>query len=142
MLCFVCNIRLRLVRPGVLGEVFVTLHGEPYLLWPAVDQHGAELDILLLKLRDKAAAKRCLKRVLAACPEAQRRIATSLSLVMSGGATALPTRDARCGMYARQDNLAYCVLNQQIRLTILRIADNRPLAEYFHNLNARLRQVR
>jgi transposase-like protein len=81
-----------------LGEVFVTLHGEPYLLWPAVDQHGAELDILLLKLRDKAAAKRCLKRVLAACPEAQRRIATSLSLVMSGGATALPTRDARCAM--------------------------------------------
>jgi putative transposase len=33
-------------------------------LWRAVDAHGAELDILLQKLRDKAAAKRCSKRVL------------------------------------------------------------------------------
>lgn len=123
-----------------LGEVFVTLHGEPYLLWPAVDQHGVELDILLLKLRDKAAAKRCLKRVLAACPEAQRRIATGPE---SGDERRRHcVADARCGIYARQDNLAYCVLNQQIRLTILLIADNRPLAGYFHNLNARLRQVR
>jgi putative transposase len=31
--------------------------GEPWLLWRAVDQHGAELDILLQKRRDKAAAK-------------------------------------------------------------------------------------
>jgi hypothetical protein len=37
-----------------LDEVFVTLRGEPYLLWRAVDQHGAELDILLQKRRDKA----------------------------------------------------------------------------------------
>ncbi|SOF01931.1 hypothetical protein SAMN05446635_10061 [Burkholderia sp. OK233] len=28
-------------------EMFVTLRGEPYLLWRAVDEHGAELDILL-----------------------------------------------------------------------------------------------
>jgi len=45
-----------------LGKVFVTQRGEPCQLWPAADQHGAELDILLLKLRDKAASKRCLKR--------------------------------------------------------------------------------
>jgi putative transposase len=35
-----------------LDEVFVTLRGEPYLLWRAIDQHGAELDILLQKGRD------------------------------------------------------------------------------------------
>jgi putative transposase len=29
-----------------LDEVFVTLRGEPYLLWRAVDEHGAELDML------------------------------------------------------------------------------------------------
>jgi putative transposase len=46
------------------------LRGEPYLLWRAVDQHGAELDILLQKRRDKAAAKRFIKRVLASCAEA------------------------------------------------------------------------
>ena len=56
--------------------MFVTLRGEPYLRWRAVDQHGAELDILLQKRRDKAAAKRVFKRVLAACPEAPRKIVT------------------------------------------------------------------
>jgi putative transposase len=47
-----------------LDEMFITLRGEPYLLWRAVNQHGAELDILLQKTRDKAAAKRFFKRVL------------------------------------------------------------------------------
>lgn len=28
-----------------LDEVFMTLRGEPYLLWRTVDHHGAELDI-------------------------------------------------------------------------------------------------
>src|SRR5882672_2588267 len=60
-------------KPGstwLLDEVFVTLRGEPYLLWRVVDQHGAELDILLKKRRDKAAAKRFFKPALAACPNA------------------------------------------------------------------------
>jgi putative transposase len=64
-------------KPGStwhLDEVFVTLRGEPYLLWRAVDQHGAELDILLQTRRDKAAEKRFFKRVLAACPDAPRRL--------------------------------------------------------------------
>src|SRR6267154_4715769 len=54
-------------KPGStwhLDEMFVTLRGEPYLLWRAVDEHGAELDILVQKRRDKAAAKRFFKRVL------------------------------------------------------------------------------
>ena len=66
-------------KPGTtwhLDEVFVTLRGEPYLLWRAVDLHGAELDILLQKRRDKAAAKRFFKRVLASCPEMPRKIVT------------------------------------------------------------------
>ncbi|GAB7541137.1 hypothetical protein CS8_008000 [Cupriavidus sp. 8B] len=66
-------------KPGSiwhLDEMFVTLRGEPYLLWRAVDQHGAELDILLQKRRDKAAAKRFFKRVLAACLEAPHKIVT------------------------------------------------------------------
>ena len=66
-------------KPGStwhLDEVFATLRGEPYLLWRAVDQHGAELDILLQKRRDKAAAKRFFRRVLASCSEARRKIGT------------------------------------------------------------------
>jgi putative transposase len=54
-------------KPGStwhLDEMFVTLRGEPYLLWRAVDEHGVELDILLQKRRDKAAAKRFFKHVL------------------------------------------------------------------------------
>ena len=66
-------------KPGStwhLDEVIVTLRGEPYLLWRAVDQHGAEPDILLQKRRDKAAATRFFKHVLAACSDAPRRIVT------------------------------------------------------------------
>ncbi|KVT58208.1 transposase [Burkholderia ubonensis] len=58
-----------------LDEMFVNLRGEPWLLWRAVDEHGAELDILLQKLRDKAAAKRFFQRVLRSCP-APRKIVT------------------------------------------------------------------
>jgi putative transposase len=32
-----------------LDEMFVTLRGEPYLLWRAVDEYGAELDVLVQK---------------------------------------------------------------------------------------------
>jgi putative transposase len=66
-------------KPGTtwhLDEVFVTLRGEPYLLWRAVDQHGTELDILLQKRRDKAAVKRFFRRMLASCAEVPRKIVT------------------------------------------------------------------
>ncbi|SIT52188.1 transposase (fragment) [Paraburkholderia piptadeniae] len=36
-------------KPGStwhLDEMFVTLRGEPYLLWRGVDEHCAELDVL------------------------------------------------------------------------------------------------
>ena len=56
--------------------LFVTLRGEPYLLWRAVDQRGAEPDILLQQRRDKTAAKRFFKRVLASCREVPRKIVT------------------------------------------------------------------
>ncbi len=48
--------------------MFVNLLGKPWLLWRAVDDHGAELDILLRKRRDKAAAKRFFQRVLRSFP--------------------------------------------------------------------------
>jgi putative transposase len=65
-------------KPGStwhLAEMFVTLRGEPYLLWRAVDKHGTELDILVQKRRDKAAAKRFFKRVLRSSP-VPRKIVT------------------------------------------------------------------
>jgi putative transposase len=37
-------------------------------LWRAVDEHGAELDVLVQKWRDKAAAKRFFRRVLRSNP--------------------------------------------------------------------------
>ena len=65
-------------KPGStwhLDEMFMTLRGEPYLLWRAVDEHGAELDVLVQKRRDKAAAKRFFRRVLRSNP-VPRRIVT------------------------------------------------------------------
>ncbi|MFM0632176.1 IS6 family transposase [Paraburkholderia xenovorans] len=77
--CFAHRVKATRRKPGTtwhLDEVFVTLRGEPYLLWRAVDQHGAELDILLQKRRDKAAAKGFFKRVLASCFEPPHKIVT------------------------------------------------------------------
>ena len=66
--------RLGVKSPGPT-YLFVTLRGEPYLLWRAVDEHGAELDVLVQKRRDKAAAKRFFRRVLRSNP-VPRRIVT------------------------------------------------------------------
>jgi putative transposase len=77
--CFAHRVKATRRKPGTtwhLDDVFVTWRCEPYLLWRAVDQHGAELDFLLQKRRDKAAAKRFFKRVLASCAEAPRKIVT------------------------------------------------------------------
>ncbi|CAB3742438.1 IS6 family transposase ISDge13 [Paraburkholderia rhynchosiae] len=51
------------------------LRGEPYVLWRAVDEHGVELDVLLQKHRDKAAAKRFFRKMLRSYP-VPRRIVT------------------------------------------------------------------
>jgi putative transposase len=63
-------------KPGTtwhLDEVFVTLRGEPYLLRRAVDQHAVELDILLQKRRDKAAASGFSSACLPLVPMHRRR---------------------------------------------------------------------
>src|SRR6201989_711234 len=65
-------------KPGSvwhLDEMVVTLRGEPYLLWRAGDGRGAELDVLVQKRRDKAAAKRFFQRVLRSNP-VPRKIVT------------------------------------------------------------------
>jgi putative transposase len=65
-------------RPGStwhLDELFVKLHGEPYVLWRAVDERGTELDVLLQKRRDKVAAKRFFRRILRSHP-VPRKIVT------------------------------------------------------------------
>jgi putative transposase len=56
----------------------VTLRGEPYLLWRAVDEHGAELDVLAQKRRDKAAAKRFFKLVLRSNPVSRKIVTDQL----------------------------------------------------------------
>ncbi|MGF6298125.1 transposase-like protein [Paraburkholderia sp. WC7.3d] len=69
-------------KPGStwhLDEMFVTLRGEPHLLLRAVNEHGAELDILLQKRRDKSAAKRFFKHVLSRSARDRHRSITKLS---------------------------------------------------------------
>ena len=55
--CFAHRVKAMRRKPGTtwhLDEVFVTLRGEPYLLWRAVDQHGAKLNILLQTRRARS----------------------------------------------------------------------------------------
>lgn len=56
----------------------VTLRGEPYLLWRAVDEQGTELDTLPQKRRDTAAAKRFFQRVLHSCPVSRKIVTDQL----------------------------------------------------------------
>jgi putative transposase len=68
-------------KPGStwhMDEMFVTLRGEPYLLWRAVDEHGAELDVLVQKRRDKSAAMRFFRRLLSSNPVPRRVVTDQL----------------------------------------------------------------
>ncbi|MEH0532763.1 IS6 family transposase [Streptomyces stelliscabiei] len=60
-------LRRRQPRPGDkwhLDEVFIKINGEQKYLWRAVDQDGNVLDILVQDRRDKAAARRFLRRLM------------------------------------------------------------------------------
>jgi hypothetical protein len=49
---FAHRVKVARCKPGNtwhLDEMFVTLRGEPYQLWRAIDEHGTELDVLLQK---------------------------------------------------------------------------------------------
>lgn len=59
-----------------LDEVRVTIRGDVYWLWRAVDQNGTVLDEILQRRRDKKAAKRLLKRLLKKSECAPKRIVT------------------------------------------------------------------
>jgi putative transposase len=92
--CLAHRLKATRPKPGTpwhLDEVFVTLRGERYLLWRAVDEHGVELDILLQKRRDKAGSGQTFLQACAApesgasqdchrsCAAIQRRKPTSRS---------------------------------------------------------------
>ena len=47
-----------------LDEVVITIGGTKQRLWWAVDQNGVELDILIQSRRNKAAAKRLLRKLI------------------------------------------------------------------------------
>lgn len=75
---FAHRARAALRKPGSAwhrAEMLVTLRGEPYLLWRAADEHGAELDIMVQKRRDRAAGKGFFKHVLRSSP-VPRKIVT------------------------------------------------------------------
>ena len=69
--------------------MFVTLRGEPYLIWRAVDEHGMELDVLVQKRRDKAAAKRFFRCVFRSNP-VPRRIVTDQLRSYPAAKTGIP----------------------------------------------------
>jgi putative transposase len=61
------RLRRRRPQPGDkwhLEEMFLTINGERYYLWRAVDQEDHVLDILVPQRRNKKAAKKFLKKLL------------------------------------------------------------------------------
>ena len=61
------GLRHKSPRPGDqwhLDEVFLRINGRLHYLWPAVDQDGDVLDILVQSRRDKKAAKKFFRKLL------------------------------------------------------------------------------
>jgi putative transposase len=59
-----------------LDEVVISIAGEPYWLWRAVDQNGFVLDILVQRRRDSGAARRLMTKVLKAAGTSPRVMIT------------------------------------------------------------------
>ena len=73
------EIRRRQPRPSdtwFLDEVFITIGGRRHYLWRAVDQDGDVLDILVQRRRNRAAAERFFRKVLAGQGQEPRRTVT------------------------------------------------------------------
>jgi putative transposase len=59
-----------------LDEVVISIAGEPYWLWRAVDQNGFVLDVLVQRRRDTHAARRLLTKLLKAAGSPPRVMIT------------------------------------------------------------------
>jgi putative transposase len=73
------QVRQRRARTGDkwhLDEVFLTINGKHQYLWRAVDHHGNVLDILVQSRRNKAAAKKFLRKRLKRCQYVARVLIT------------------------------------------------------------------
>ena len=76
---YATQIRKQRPRPGDkwhLDEVIITIKGEQFYLWRAVDQHGVVLDILMQRRRNTAAAKKFFRKLLKPVGFAPRVIIT------------------------------------------------------------------
>jgi putative transposase len=60
-----------------LDEVFLTIHGQVYYAWRAVDQHGTILKVLVQHRRDKRAAQKFFRKLLKGWQSVPRVIRTS-----------------------------------------------------------------
>lgn len=60
----ICRRRPRLRDKWHLDEMVVTIDGEQFYLWRAVDAEGSVLDILMQQHRDKEAAKKFFRKLL------------------------------------------------------------------------------
>ncbi len=73
------GLRRRQARPGRvwhLDEVQVSVRGQRFWLWRAVDEHGVVLEEFLQPRRDAKAAKRLLRRLMKKTDQAPKRIVT------------------------------------------------------------------
>src|ERR1700730_468591 len=59
-----------------LDEVVVIIHGKKHWLWRALDQHGFVLDILVPSRRDRAAARRLMRKLFKKSARAPRVMIT------------------------------------------------------------------
>ena len=83
-----------------LDEVFVTINGQRYYLWRAVDSEGVVLDILMEKRRNAQAAKRFFEGVLSKTSSSPRVLIRAHTTVRATNA-ALQVAPTGAGLFIR-----------------------------------------
>jgi putative transposase len=141
---------LRRRQPGPgdkwhLDEVFIRINGERRYLWRAVDQDGSVLDILVQKRRDKAAARRFLRRLMKKTGAVPRVIVTGkLRAYGAARREVMPCVEHRQSKYLnnRAENSGISPLFRPRRHLMTAAAHRAEMTVRFRNLGADHRRRR
>jgi putative transposase len=131
-------------REGRLGddwfvdEVFISISGQQFYLWRAVDQDGDVLDILVQRRRNRAAAERFFRKVLAGQgAEPRRAVTDGLRSYVPAIRTVLPSTIHDTAQYAsnRAENSHQHTRRQERQMQRFK---SPPHAQRFLSLHARI----
>jgi transposase-like protein len=108
-----------------MDEVVVSIAGEPYWLWRAVDQNGFVLDVLVQRRRDSRAAQQLMRRLLKSAVTSPRVMITDK--LRSYGAARAKMRLRVCRFTIKSRTSSISLIPNRPRLTSAALRASEPL---------------